>query len=351
MDNFFNKIIFFIFISTINLFSNNKFYTISVCNDLNYENSLSCKDNLLKENKFDIIITKRKDTDYKTNYGMFNSMKEALSEMDKLSDNIKMLKPSLIEVDKNKTEYELYEFYSKKDIKNENFDKPKKIAYLTFDDGPILATKNILEIAKEEDIEISLFFIGYQIKNHPNIYNYALDHSKVEIINHTYSHANGKYQNFYINSDNVLADINKAHDLLNETKIEKGFKDTPSLRFAGRNVFRLPDISKNDIALTPEQTAKEIASYDKVFKEGYNVYGWDVEWEFEKTGRPISTPEQVFQYMEYAYKKNRSNKKDKVIVLMHDVMFNNYFNGKENLRTFIQLLKKNDWTFEVIGKY
>ena len=65
--------------------------------------------------------------------------------------------------------------------------------------------------------------------------------------------------------------------------------------------FTVDSPSHNDLDLLNE---KEIASYDKVFKEGYNVYGWDVEWEFEKTGRPVSTPEQVFQYMEYAYKKN-----------------------------------------------
>ena len=36
---------------------------------------------------------------------------------------------------------------------------------------------------------------------------------------------------------------------------------------------------------------------------------------------------------------------------MHDFMFSNNFDGKENLKTLIQLLKNGGWSFENIENY
>jgi peptidoglycan/xylan/chitin deacetylase (PgdA/CDA1 family) len=374
---FFSNKFLLIFILSINLYANTKFYTISVCSDIKYESSLNCKDNILKEHKFDIIITKTSNTMYRTNYGVFSSLDEAKIEMNNLNISIKKFKPFLLQIDKNNTNFEIYEVYSKektvaqeesKELKNEiKIDETKnsfieknvvtsdtlnseKIAYLTFDDGPIAATENILKIAREEDIPVTLFFIGYQIKNNEKIYENSLSHSNVTILNHTYSHANGKYQKFYSDSNLVVSDINKAQNLLNMTKQEI-LNDSIPLRFAGRNVFRLPDIYKNDAGLAKDQTKRELLSYDKVFQEGYNIYGWDIEWKFDQTGKPIQTPEEIFTHMESAHKKNKSNKKNKVILLTHDIMFSNHFNGKENLKRLVQLLKNSGWSFKSINNY
>ena len=42
-----------------------------------------------------------------------------------------------------------------------------RIALLTFDDGPIKATKNIIETVREENIPVTMFFVGCQIENFP----------------------------------------------------------------------------------------------------------------------------------------------------------------------------------------
>ena len=55
--------------------------------------------------------------------------------------------------------------------------------------------------------------------------------------------------------------------------------------------------------------------------------------------------------MESAHKKNKSNKKNKVILLTHDIMFSNHFNGKENLKRLVQLLKNSGWSFKSINNY
>ena len=55
--------------------------------------------------------------------------------------------------------------------------------------------------------------------------------------------------------------------------------------------------------------------------------------------------------MEKIYEKKLSSKEDKVVLLMHDFMFSNNFDGKENLKTLIQLLKNGGWSFENIENY
>lgn len=431
----FKYILFIILFAFIKLFADNNFYTISICSDEKYESSLYCKDNIIKETELDIIITKSKDTLYRTNYGKFGTKKEAYLQMKKLSRSTKQFGVFVVNIDKNNTEFELFEVHKKsnnlnkissyndnsiidlnlikknmenseksdksefykekvikklekeditendkvdfetefkkivefenvvkkvllehpaKDVKSENSEskrdlgvETKKIAYLTFDDGPIGATKNILNVFEEENIPATLFFIGYQIKNNPIIYEDALNSKNITVANHTYSHASDGYQRFYSNSDGVLADIDKNQRLLDKY-IDNSLKP---LRFAGRNVFRLKDIKTNDVALSKEHTQNELLSYDKVHNSGYSIYGWDVEWEFDENGKPVQSPEQVLQYMETSYKNSKTKKMNKVILLTHDIMFSNHYNGKANLKKLIKLLKENNWSFESINHY
>jgi hypothetical protein len=90
---------------------------------------------------------------------------------------------------------------------------------------------------------------------------------------------------------------------------------------------------------------------DNIYNEGYYIYGWDLEWAYEKNGKPILTPQEIYNSMEKIYEKKLSSKEDKVVLLMHDFMFSNNFDGKENLKTLIQLLKNGGWSFENIENY
>lgn len=89
-----------------------------------------------------------------------------------------------------------------------------KIALLTFDDGPIKATKNIIETVREENIPVTMFFIGCQIENFPNIYKDAINYPNILIGNHTYSHANNRYRKFYSDPLLVVEDIKKANSIV-----------------------------------------------------------------------------------------------------------------------------------------
>lgn len=388
--NQFIKIILVLIFST-NLNANEQFFTITVCNNSDFQKALDCKNVVLKERKFDVIITKTKNTPYKTNYGNFETINDAINKMSGLSTYIKSLKPFVVKIDRKNSNFEFFEIYPKRifilygniisflkakisikipDKIKKNFKKElnnilefekakieaekiakkkeltnnKKIAYITFDDGPILATQNILKVLSEEDIKATLFFVGFQIQSNKTIFLKAKNHPNVTLANHTYSHANGRYQKFYSNANSVVDDINKAQSLLPNSKKQL-------LRLAGRNVFRLPNIKSNDIAINSTQTAIEKLAYDAVYEAGYNIYGWDVEWRFDRFGKPTQTPYEVFRQMEFNLKNKRSKKSNKVILLTHDIMFSDHFNGVENLKALIKLLKDSGWSFDSIKNY
>lgn len=227
----------------------------------------------------------------------------------------------------------------------------EKIAYLTFDDGPLNATKNILEVIEKENVPVSMFFIGKHIEDFRKIYENALTFPNITIANHTYSHANGKYAKFYNNANIVVEDIKKADSIISKDRVSKTESNFLPVRLAGRNVFRLPIISINDNALEKEQIEKELLGYEKVFEEGFYIYGWDLEWNYGVDGEPTQTPLEVVNAMEYIHFKNRTRVENKVVLLMHDKMFATQFNGKENLQMLITLLKNNGWKFENIEQY
>lgn len=232
-----------------------------------------------------------------------------------------------------------------------NSENIQKIALLTFDDGPIRATKNILEIVKEENIPVTMFFIGKHIEDNQAIYKQALFQSNITVANHTYSHANNKYRKFYSDPLQVVEDIKKTNQIVSPDNVSKTSSAFLPVRLAGRNVFRLPDIKRDDNMIPLIQRETEILGYDGIFQEGYYIYGWDFEWAFESNGKPVQTPEEIYNSMEKIYEKKLSSKDDKVVLLMHDFMFSDKFDGKNNLTTLIELLKNGGWSFENIENY
>ena len=66
----------------------------------------------------------------------------------------------------------------------------KKIAYLTFDDGPTTkATGKILDILKEENIKATFFVVGKHVKENPDLVKREYEEGHY-IANHGYNHIN-----------------------------------------------------------------------------------------------------------------------------------------------------------------
>ena len=225
--------------------------------------------------------------------------------------------------------------------------------YLTFDDGPVNGTKNIIDIATQEQTPITFFMIGENIvrtKKYNKIYKKALKNPLITVGNHTYTHARGGYKRFYYSSkQHVVNDLIKTHKILSK---DISSNTIPYARLAGRNVFRLPTIAKNDIFISKKQSLKERKNYDALWNAGFYLYGWDYEWEFDyKKRKPKLSVNQIVRKIERLYKKDKIAKKDKFVLLLHDPMFKNRYNGKKNLQQLIKKLKQNGWEFDTIANY
>lgn len=89
---------------------------------------------------------------------------------------------------------------------------------------------------------------------------------------------------------------------------------------------------------------------DKLVSKGYTIYGWDVEWRKNKDGS-IETPEEMLKKIQNALSSNKTKKKDKIIMLMHDKMFRASMGNKEKLKDLIKLLRKAGFIFDFVSNY
>ena len=231
----------------------------------------------------------------------------------------------------------------KEETKNIYVVEEGKTIYLTFDDGPLDGTGNLLSTLKEEGIRATLFVVGKHAVKNMRTLKRAKNTPGIFVANHTYSHANGHYRDFYGHGINrVLKDVDRAE------KIVKGSK---YMRLCGRNVWRLPHFRRNDTAIKPSQRAVEIAKYDALESHGYRIYGWDIEWGFNhKTQRSSVNAEEMVRRISRIHSKHQTVKKDKVVLLAHDFMWRSP-KAVAQLREFIGLLKSDGWGFDTIDHY
>ena len=228
-----------------------------------------------------------------------------------------------------------------------------KTIYLTFDDGPVRGTKNVLEVLSKQNVKATFFMVGKHIvedKESISIYKKITKNPLFLVTNHSFSHANNRYRRFYYSSSKkIIFDFQKTKNILNDNNISK-FKSYT--RLPGRNVFRLKNISKNDIFISKKQTQRELKNYDALYKAGFFLYGWDDEWEYDYEERNFKkTPYEMLLSIKKNFKRNKIIQKEKFILLLHDNMFQNYYGGKKQLTQLIRLLKKDGWIFETIDDY
>jgi len=219
----------------------------------------------------------------------------------------------------------------------------EKTLYLTFDDGPVGGSANLLHLLKEENIEATLFYIGREVLHNPKLFRQALSMPNVLVANHTYAHANNHYRRFYNSSStHVVRDIDRA---------QKAIGGAQYMRLCGRNVWRLPSARRNDRGIGRTQRKREIPKYDALYRHGYFIYGWDVEWAFShKTQRPLFSGKEMARRVNHAYRSGHTLTPGKVVLLAHDFMFRSRYNVAQ-LRTFIHIMKEQGWQFRTIDDY
>lgn len=169
-------------------------------------------------------------------------------------------------------------------------DDGKKIAFLTFDDGPSKSvTPAILDILKENNIPATFFTVGRMVKNNGDIIKRISEEGHT-IGNHSYSH---EYDYIYSSTSNFLSEIDACE---NELKQILGDKFTT-------RIFRFPGGSFGN----------SHSEYKEALREhGYEYINWNVSaGDAEGTRIPADT---LLQNI-----KDTSAGKEHIIVLMHDL--------------------------------
>lgn len=219
------------------------------------------------------------------------------------------------------------------------YDTTKKYIYLTFDDGPQNGTVACADVCKKLNMKATFFMVG-QHASSPHLKQIVKDikssYPLLLLANHSTTHANGRYKYFYNHEYLALTDFLRAQETL----------------AVPYKIIRLPGntswVRENE--LRANKSTKPVCKLlDSI---GYNVLGWDVEWNFNhKTANPVQTPEKLLSQVKAALATNDLNEKNHLVILTHDRMFRNP-GYTDSLTKFITLLQENkNFVFETMDNY
>lgn len=218
-------------------------------------------------------------------------------------------------------------------------DSNAKYVYLSFDDGPLFGTSSCIDICEQENVKATFFQVGlHQSRSEwgKRLYQRILDQPNLFLLtNHSFSHTYGDYLKFYHEPEAALADFKQAAQVLHTQN----------------NIVRLPGNNGWSTA-TIHSTSKLVRPLvHKLDSAGFDVVGWDVEWRFTKTGRPIQSAERMAFVVDSMFKHNENRTKNHLVLLMHDHMFRKSDDSVQ-LVQFIQLLKyENKYQFALLDQY
>lgn len=195
----------------------------------------------------------------------------------------------------------------------------KKIAYLTFDDGPSEnSTPQILDILKKNNINATFFLIGNLAEKHPDmVKREAEEGNKIGI--HTYSH---DYKILYENPEALMDDINKEQTVIKGI-LGEDF-ETHLFRFPGGSAGRGTKFNEFKEAVT---------------KDGYTYIDWNALNGDAEKSRP--TKDYILERI-----KKTVYDQPKLVVLMHDSSAKKI--TADNLQEIIDFLKSKGYEFDTL---
>jgi peptidoglycan/xylan/chitin deacetylase (PgdA/CDA1 family) len=215
-----------------------------------------------------------------------------------------------------------------------------KHIYLSFDDGPMPGTSNCITICEKQKVAATFFQVAFhQSRNSygQNLYNRISKNGDLFLIaNHSYSHAfYGDYLEYYHHADAALEDFIKADRILQ----------------TGNTIARLPGNNAWNTEVAKRASGLVRPLVKKMDSVGYNVIGWDMEWHFNKLGKPVDSPEAIASLADSLLLKNKTKTKNHLVILMHDHMFRTSTDSLK-LSTMIQMLKQHpEYQFEKLTSY
>jgi peptidoglycan-N-acetylglucosamine deacetylase len=218
--------------------------------------------------------------------------------------------------------------------------KYKKTIYLTFDDGPNAGSRIISNILEQEQIKSSLFIIGlhvYYDEINYRTYNIIKNSKWIELANHSYTHAfRNRFDYFYEKTDSAVKDFKKCEDSLHFT--------TNIARTPGRNIWRLDSISFSD-------NRKSNRTADSLHSSGFTMMGWDLEWHYNRRRKLVETDTMIMQRIQNLFAAEETRTPDHLVILAHDLTFNNTEDSTQLHRLIQNLKAKNEYNFEFVSRY
>lgn len=217
--------------------------------------------------------------------------------------------------------------------------RPQKYIYLTIDDAPLNGSEYIDSIIGDTKIKTNIFLVGNSINGSHRFrkyYNLMKENPYIAIYNHSYSHADNKYTQYYKSPEKVLNDFET-----NQTNFNINHKIA---RLPGRNLWQIGERKKN-YKQTGATSAKLLAQH------GYRIFGWDIEWHYNpKDNTPKQTIEELVEEIEEIYNKSLAFTSNHIVLLMHDQMFAKT-NEHNDLKKLINQLQERDYVFEYLSEY
>lgn len=198
--------------------------------------------------------------------------------------------------------------------------KEKKVAYLTFDDGPSILTTEYLKILKEEKVQATFFLIGQQLEGDMVEVARQTIEDGHEVGMHTYCHVAEK---IYSSQETYCEDLEKT-----KVCIEEKLNITPKF-------FRFPWGSSNSYV---KGYKSEVVEYMK--KDGIDYVDWNVSGE-DSVGYPSA--DSILSNIRRDYKKY-----NEPVILLHDSA-----TCKETLyalRGIIRELKAEGYSFGTLSE-
>lgn len=208
-------------------------------------------------------------------------------------------------------------------VKNTYERNGKKVAYLTFDDGPsTTVTPKILDTLKKENVKATFFVVGQNIKDESKGLLKRIVEEGNALANHSYTH---EYKTLYpgrvIDVNKVMEEYQKTNDKIREV-IGQEF-DTKVFRFPGGLM-----------------SWKGQDSIKAKFKEkGINYIDWNA-LNGDAEGKKKTSQELLERV------KTTTKDQEKVVILMHDTYQKEA--TAEALPQVIQYLKSQGYEFRTI---
>ena len=211
-----------------------------------------------------------------------------------------------------------YKLIGKENIKN-IYHTDKKVAYLTFDDGPSNNTHQILDILKQNNIKATFFVLGSQVEIFPETTNRIYNEGHY-IANHGYSH---KYSEIYQSPEQVLNEFNQCNQIVAKT-INVPEYNSHLFRFPGGSVGgKYAELKKQAITLLEQNDILHI---------DWNSLTGDSE-------KVNPTEEYLMDNLQ-----KTTEGKNSLVILMHDAQAKKI--TAETLPKVIEYLQQQGYSFE-----